>query len=363
MANDNTARYDDLIEIMNEERRRRKVIDFIDRNQGCTAEDIVNGQNRIGRVKVFRLIKDLKKENVILTDISQNNRRNKRLFLNATNPLISFSKEIKEFKNHLYPLFKRAQYHRPGWDPDKNEVYPSDILLGQCFSLFFEYLNINNYRAFAIWPDTIKDKETLSKLYMLFYSEMTKLNLELREKFQPVAFGVSMKKRKIIAKGMDREEYLTIAKNAAQDALAIAPGTLHFEKIQRAFYEFKLDDVSRPVVQFLMKIGDEIYDSQATESERESMREFREFKEESAEDEEYKLQRQKDLEERAKKLKKMARMRKKNRNNPYPYSDYDYYGSVQENYDALTGRSRKIWIPDVTPFFFRKKRRGSYIND
>jgi hypothetical protein len=195
---------------------------------------------------------------------------------------------------------------------------------------------------------------------MLFYSEMTKLNLELRKKFQPVSFGVSMKKRKIIAKGMDREEYLTIAKNAAQDALGIAPGTLHFEKIQRAFYEFGLDDVSRPLVQFLMKIGDEIYDSQATESERESMREFREAKEESAEDEEYELQRQKDSEERAKKLKEIARMRKKNKNNPYPYCDYDYYGSVEEEHDALTGRSIKIWIPDITQFFLGKKRKGRH---
>jgi hypothetical protein len=169
-----------------------------------------------------------------------------------------------------------------------------------------------------------------------------------------------MKKRKIIAKGMDREEYLTIAKNAAQDALGIAPGTLHFEKIQKGFYEFGLDDVSRPVVQFLMKIGDEIYDSQATESERESMREFRESKEESAENEEYELQRQKDSGERAKKLKKMARMRKRNKSNPYPYCDYDYYGSVEEEYDALTGRSRKIWIPDITQFFLEKKRKGKH---
>jgi hypothetical protein len=296
--------YDDLMEIMNEERRRKIVIDFIDRNQGCTAEDIVRGlkdtKRSIGRVKVFRLIKDLKEENVILTDISQNNRRNKRLFLNATNPLVSFPKEIEEFKNYLYPLFEGAQYRRHGWDPDLNEVYPSDILIGQCFILFFEYLNINNYRAFAIWPDTIKDKETLTKLYMLFYSEMTKLNLELREKFQPVDFGVSIKKKKILAKGMDREEYLTIAKNSAQVAMDIAPGTLHFEKIQRGFNEFKLDDVSRPVVQFLMKIGDEIYDSQATESERESMREFRE---ESAETEQYELRRRKRTRKTGKKTK------------------------------------------------------------
>jgi hypothetical protein len=53
MANDRDSSYDDLIEIINEETRRRLVIDFIDRNQGCTAEDIVNGQDKIGRVKGF----------------------------------------------------------------------------------------------------------------------------------------------------------------------------------------------------------------------------------------------------------------------------------------------------------------------
>jgi hypothetical protein len=90
------------------------------------------------------------------------------------------------------------------------------------------------------------------------------------------------------------------------------------------------------------------------------MRKFGESKEESAEDEEYELQQQKDSEERAKKLKKIARMRKKNKNNPYPYCDYDYYGSLEEEHDALTGRSRKIWIPDITQFFLGKKRKGRH---
>jgi Tfp pilus assembly ATPase PilU len=80
MANDRDSSYDDLIEIINEETRRRLVIDFIDRNQGCTAEDIVNGQDKIGRVKVFRILKDLKKENVVHTDSSEKNKRNKKAF-------------------------------------------------------------------------------------------------------------------------------------------------------------------------------------------------------------------------------------------------------------------------------------------
>ena len=85
---------------------------------------------------------------------------------------------------------------------------------------------------------------------------------------------------------MDREEYLTILKNAAQED--VAPDTLHFEKIQRTFYEYKLDNVSRPVVQFLTGLKEDIYYSQATQSERDSMNEFRE---ESAENEKNEIQR------------------------------------------------------------------------
>ena len=73
---------------------------------------------------------------------------------------------------------------------------------------------------------------------------------------------------------MDRKEYLTIAKNATQDA--IFPDDLHVTKIQNRFFEYKLDNVSRPVVNFLMKIKREIYDSQATESDHNIFRKTQE---------------------------------------------------------------------------------------
>jgi hypothetical protein len=254
---------------IDENKRRNAIINYVDNHQGCTAEDIVRENKQCGRVKTFRILKYLKKRNVICEEKSDKNKRDKKLFLNETNPLISFPKEVNEFRSVLSELFRKAQYHRLIYD---NEAYPNDYLLGLCFSLFFEYLNTNNYRAFVIWPDTIKDKETLGGLYVLFYSEMTKLNLELRNKFQPVEHEISLKKKIIIAKGMNKEEYLTIAKNAALSALNVTPDDLHFKEIQRKFYDNKLDEVSRKVVKFLMDLRDNIYDSQAPQSENESLR-------------------------------------------------------------------------------------------
>jgi hypothetical protein len=145
-----------------EQSRLDAIISFIGKHQGCTAEDIVREDKTSGsgRVKTFKILKDLKKRDVIWEEKSDTNRRDKKLFLNETNPLVSFPKEVKEFKEHLYRLFGEAHYR---WWDYEDEVYcPSDGLLSDCFSLFFEYLNINNYRAFVIWPGTIKDKDTLT---------------------------------------------------------------------------------------------------------------------------------------------------------------------------------------------------------
>ena len=77
-------------------------------HQGCTAEDIIKGNKDSGRVKTFRILKDLKKRNVIREEKSDTNKRDKKLFLNETNPLLSFPKEVKSLKTvYTHYLKKR----------------------------------------------------------------------------------------------------------------------------------------------------------------------------------------------------------------------------------------------------------------
>jgi hypothetical protein len=53
---------------------------------------------------------------------------------------------------------------------------------------------------------------------MLFISEMTKLNMEIRGRFQPVEFQ-PVNNKKLIAKGMDTDNFLGIAREVANQAL------------------------------------------------------------------------------------------------------------------------------------------------
>jgi hypothetical protein len=128
----------DIVTI-DENKRRYTIINYIDSHQGCTAEDIVKENKQSGRGKTFRILKELKKENVIREEKSETNKRDKKLFLNETNSLVSFPKEVKEFKELLYRLLKGARDFRQ-WDYEDEVYRPSDELLRECFSLF---LNIS----------------------------------------------------------------------------------------------------------------------------------------------------------------------------------------------------------------------------
>ena len=88
-----------VCEPINEEQRRKKVIDFISEHQGCMAEDLVEGvQDFIGRGKVFNILKNLKDEMIVKEEKSKPNSRNIKLFVIKGNPLVTVPKKLYEFK-------------------------------------------------------------------------------------------------------------------------------------------------------------------------------------------------------------------------------------------------------------------------
>jgi hypothetical protein len=142
---------------------------------------------------------------------------------------------------------------------------------------------------------------------------------------------------------MSKEEYLNIAKGIASEALL--SDDLYLRKYQNTFRNYKLDNISRPVVNFIMKIRDEIHNSQLSEAELDARKEQ---EKEDVEYAQYKEERQKELRKKAKKLRTIERERKRNRNNPYPYCNYDY-GFVGTDYDLLTGKKTLHFVPNLTP--------------
>jgi hypothetical protein len=85
------------------------IVSFIRKNQGAIAENIVRGlkdnKRSVGRVKVFRILEDLKKENIVTVEQSPQNRRENKLFVNLDNPAVYVPLQLEEiyiaFKNLL----------------------------------------------------------------------------------------------------------------------------------------------------------------------------------------------------------------------------------------------------------------------
>ena len=83
--------------------RRDIVIDYISNNQGFNKQHIVSGlSNRIGRVKVFHIIRDLVKDGIVREDKAKENSRDIKLFTDTENPLVAVPKELDEFERVFF---------------------------------------------------------------------------------------------------------------------------------------------------------------------------------------------------------------------------------------------------------------------
>ena len=52
---------------LNEEKRRKIIVDFVSEHEGCNIQYLINGvQKHIGRVKVFRILDDLEEDNIVI---------------------------------------------------------------------------------------------------------------------------------------------------------------------------------------------------------------------------------------------------------------------------------------------------------
>ena len=173
-------------EILNEQKRRQKVINFITNNHGCIAEDVVRGMEaagrfKIGRVKVFRILIDLKNENMVFEELSDKNRKNKKLFVNNSNLLVSLPRELETFEKAYFSLIDRLKKEFES-RKDTNEYFSR----GKKFNVFMNILSIFEHiiksylmNATYLWPNTISDTDSLSKLYTMLFAQLSQIYLRL----------------------------------------------------------------------------------------------------------------------------------------------------------------------------------------
>jgi hypothetical protein len=237
-----------MFQILTEEKRREIVINYLSNNAGCTAEDIVNGQKTIGRVKVFKILRDLKKEEIINSRVSLEDKRKILLFINGDIPLIAIPRELDEIEKLLNPILtdllkdlmpfaldskmrdSKGRYHS---SEDYRYNFVHSIVPIQIIIDLIDH--IYSKKAFD-WSSHIKDKESLDRLHMSCFLRIHEFQRKLTNIVD-----------KTITKNAELRE------NILEDTLGYP--TPDFGTAVLEISEMGMLKTAKPLLQFLAKIS------------------------------------------------------------------------------------------------------------
>lgn len=180
------------------EERRRKIKDFVELHQGCSPDQCSNGLEReMARSTFFGHLSELKHDGVIIEQYA--NKRDKKLFLNKSNILVSTEKKLEEFDKAFSPLLKETEKKILGSDiaraisklPD-SPIDPSQVhspeqidqLSHVRLAIFFRMIDSILLQSLIVWPKKIEDKDTLKKLYVSVFLKISDMVSEYSERHE-----------------------------------------------------------------------------------------------------------------------------------------------------------------------------------
>lgn len=191
--------------------RRKLVMNFIRDNQGCKAQDIVDGlKKNLSRAPIFDILGELVKEGAVTDE--KMNRRDHRYFLNDDNLLVSIPAELDQFKNYFFKLIDevnrrfgtKTKEHDKKYLEHLRENNVEDLewkmldpvrkrsrILFSLLGLYQHLVGMYILRSLSIWPKKIRNKETITKLYTEVFNRFQEIQLKLTsELFAPDEVGL-----------------------------------------------------------------------------------------------------------------------------------------------------------------------------
>jgi predicted transcriptional regulator len=181
--------------VQNEE-RHNVVIQFISNNQGCTAQQLVDGVNKeISRVTVYKTLKGLLKEGIVRDRAT--NRRDHKFFVDVNNPLFSIPQQLQEIEQAFRNLLNKSEKYLQRMD--KQKLTP-DLLFEYATGY---YITMYLWPAFilriitdsllqhstTIWITKYRDKNTLNQLFTIVFMKLLSLNSDYAKYLKNIRRG------------------------------------------------------------------------------------------------------------------------------------------------------------------------------
>jgi hypothetical protein len=186
------------MEVFDEERSRERVIDFVQAHPGCIVRDIVNAQSELGRKKVFRILRDLKKEKIIVEEKLKSKRRvrNKKLFVNKANPYTVVLSDLKRFEKIYFSILNKTVNafnnktnldDRTPSEDDLVKIGSAVYLMLQPHHIFYGFLNIYMVRLITNWSKEIRYKDVLNKVNNMIFAKFASIQISTNKTMASVS--------------------------------------------------------------------------------------------------------------------------------------------------------------------------------
>jgi Penicillinase repressor len=184
--------------------REWKIIDHITKHPGCSKQDVVRGMDGDpSRITVLNILDQLEAYKMIIAKKKKPNSQIYNLYINNENIIISEKQRLDDFKNRFLHLLEKAKEkinmkeqvdHGPPRIPKVRKkvdtgkpapysvVFENKLHLMRALSIIYRhFIGIYYIATLFSWPERIKNKEDLDKLYELVFSTIHEIQSKLAD--------------------------------------------------------------------------------------------------------------------------------------------------------------------------------------
>jgi hypothetical protein len=161
---------------------------------------------------ISKLVPIMIKENIIQEVREKENSRNRNLYVNENNLLVSVPRELEQFESVFISLFEKTnekiigpslfgESSGEGFDGvGGNPIERISQLSEERLSLFLRMVDSVLLRSVMEWPKRIQDKDALKKLYHIVFTKISDMLIDIADNHEIPRFCVDFSMQKLAMK-------------------------------------------------------------------------------------------------------------------------------------------------------------------
>lgn len=169
-----------LAESKNFTNRERAILSHVEKNQGCSRQDVINVIAPSSPVPVYNDINVLIKMGVITEARSPKNKQTRALYTNKENPLIALINNLDDFEESLFRLLDKVRGSGKTHYPMPEGMTSFTSLIDEIVEHFIGMIFLD---SLVVWPQEVKNPDVAVRLYDHLFGRLFAISVRLFEAY------------------------------------------------------------------------------------------------------------------------------------------------------------------------------------